>query len=486
MSSNKQILNFINGEARQPSGTQSELVVSPLDGSTLGELHFSSTDDLNSAVSSAQAAFESWSQLPVKERVQVFIRYRSLLEKNMSELAELVRLENGKTIGEAIAEVEKSIEITEFACSMPQLLIGQLLEVSKGVECRSETVPLGVVASICPFNFPMMVPHWTIPISLAVGNCMILKPSEKVPLSAVRTAELLTEAGLPKGVFNVIHGSKEVVGAICEHPSIQAVSFVGSTAVAKQVYRSATNALKRCLALGGAKNHLLVLPDANPAMSAQNIVASMSGCAGQRCMAASVMVAVGDVDNIIQAVCDEAKKLRPGHEIGAIITEQSKQRIEKEITAAEENGASILLDGRGAIVNGAEKGFYVGPTVIDHVRSDMPIAQNEIFGPVLSIVRVADLNEALALDNSSPYGNATSVFTQTGGIAADVIRRANSGMIGVNIGVPVPREPFSFGGWNQSKFGTGDITGVSSIAFWTQLKKSTIKWNPESRKNWMS
>lgn len=486
MHENKQILNFINGALKHPRGTQSQPIVSPIDGSMLGHLSFSSAADLEDAVTSASAAFAGWSQTPVKERVQVFIRYRSLLEKNMNDIAELIRTENGKTIGEAIAEVEKSIEITEFACSMPQLLIGQILEVSKGVECRSETVPLGVVASICPFNFPMMVPHWTIPISLAVGNCMILKPSEKVPLSAVRTAELLTEAGLPKGVFNVVHGSADIVRVICEHPAIEAVSFVGSTAVAKQVYRTATNALKRCLALGGAKNHLLVLPDANPEMSAQNIVASMSGCAGQRCMAASVMVAVGNVDNIIEAVRDEAKKLRPGFELGAVISEHSKQRIEKEITAAEENGAEILLDGRGAVVNGRENGFYVGPTIIDRVRSDMPIAQNEIFGPVLSIIRVANLDEAIALDNASAYGNATAVFTQTGGVAADVIRRANSGMIGVNIGVPVPREPFSFGGWNQSKFGAGDITGVSSIGFWTQMKKSTIKWNPEARKNWMS
>jgi malonate-semialdehyde dehydrogenase (acetylating)/methylmalonate-semialdehyde dehydrogenase len=315
---------------------------------------------------------------------------------------------------------------------------------------------------------------------------MILKPSEKVPLSAGKLAELLKEAGLPDGVFNIVHGDVEIVEAICDHPGIMAVSFVGSTKVAKLVYQRATSHYKRCLALGGAKNHLVVLPDAIPGMTAQNVAASMSGCAGQRCMAASAMVGVGDVDHIIDKICDEAKKIIPGENLGAVISKDSKQRIERYITEAEEQGAKILVDGRNAIVKGKEGGTYVGPTVIDHVLPGMSVATEEIFGPVISIIRTRTVDEALQIENANPYGNAASVFTQNGGMARYVIDRSSAGMIGVNVGVPVPREPFSFGGWNESKFGVGDITGKSSIEFWTKLKKTTIKWNAESGINWMS
>ena len=404
----------------------------------------------------------------------------------MVELAKLVEEENGKTYTEAVAEIEKSIELTEFACSLPQLITGELLEVSKGIECRTEYVPLGVVASIVPFNFPSMVPNWTIPNAIALGNCMIVKPSEKVPLSVGRLAELLKEAGLPDGVLNVVHGDSAIVEAICDHPGIEAVSFVGSTKVAKIVYKRATSNLKRCLALGGAKNHLLVLPDAIPGMTAQNITASMSGCAGQRCMAASAMVGVGNVDHIIDQLVIEAQKVVPGQNLGAVISKESKERIESYITSAEKQGAKILLDGRQPNVPGKENGYYVGPTVIDYVTPDMDVAKEEIFGPVISIMRTKTLDEALAIENANAYGNAASVFTQNGGAARYVINNASAGMVGVNVGVPVPREPFSFGGWNESKFGVGDITGKSSIEFWTKLKKSTTKWNPEAGVNWMS
>jgi malonate-semialdehyde dehydrogenase (acetylating)/methylmalonate-semialdehyde dehydrogenase len=397
-----------------------------------------------------------------------------------------VQEENGKTYNEAVAEIEKSIELTEFACSLPQLVTGEILEVSKGVECRTEHVPLGVVASIVPFNFPCMVPNWTIPNAIALGNCMILKPSEKVPLSAARLAQLLTEAGLPGGVFNIINGDSEIVEAICDHPGIEAVSFVGSTKVAKIVYQKATHHFKRALALGGAKNHLVVLPDAKEDLTAQNVTASMSGCAGQRCMAASAMVGVGNVDHIIQKICEEARKIIPGKNLGAVISKEAKERIEKYITEAERQGAKILVDGRGAKVEGKENGTYVGPTVIDFVTPGMAVASEEIFGPVLSIMRTETIDEAIAIENKNPYGNAASVFTQNGGYARYVMEKASAGMIGVNIGVPVPREPFSFGGWNESKFGVGDITGKSSIEFWTKLKKSTTKWNPEAGINWMS
>jgi malonate-semialdehyde dehydrogenase (acetylating) / methylmalonate-semialdehyde dehydrogenase len=321
---------------------------------------------------------------------------------------------------------------------------------------------------------------------LALGNTMILKPSEIVPFSSIKIAELLKEAGLPDGVLNIVNGDREIVEAICDHPGIEAVSFVGSTKVAKIVYARASASFKRVLTLGGAKNHLLVLPDAHPSMTATNVTASMSGCAGQRCMAASAMVAVGNVDPIIDQICVEAKKIIPGENLGAVISQAAKERIEKYITEAESQGAKILVDGRNATVKGKENGSYVGPTVIDFVTPEMSVAKEEIFGPVISIMRAKTVDEALEIENNNPYGNAAAVFTQDGGMARYIIERASAGMIGVNIGVPVPREPFSFGGWNDSKFGVGDLTGKSSIEFWTKLKKTTTKWNAEAKTNWMS
>ncbi|WP_264520150.1 CoA-acylating methylmalonate-semialdehyde dehydrogenase [Flavobacterium sp. N1994] len=480
------IQNYIGGSFVNASTSKTMDVISPLDGNHLSTVPMSNSKDLDDAVKAAQAAFPAWSKTPIKERVQVFFRYKTLLEKNLKELAELCSEENGKTHGESVAEIEKCIELTEFATSLPQLITGELLEVSKGVECRTEHVPLGVVASIVPFNFPSMVPNWTIPNAIALGNCMIIKPSEKVPLSCGRLAELLKEAGLPDGVFNVVHGDVDIVNAICDHPNIEAVSFVGSTKVAKIVYQRATQNLKRCLSLGGAKNHLMVLPDAIPDMTAQNVAASMSGCAGQRCMAASAMVGVGEIDHIVSKICDEARKIVPGVNLGAVINKESQDRIESYISQAEKDGAKILVDGRNTKVAGKEKGTYVGPTVIDFVTPDMSVAKEEIFGPVISIIRTKTVDEALAIENANPYGNAASVFTQNGGMARYIIDKASAGMIGVNVGVPVPREPFSFGGWNESKFGVGDITGKSSIEFWTKLKKSTVKWNAEAGVNWMS
>ena len=480
------VQNFINGQFVNSGSTETLEVISPINGELLSTVPLSTPADLDAAVQSAKAAFKIWSTTPIKERVQVFFRYKYLLEKNLQQIAELICEENGKTMSEAIAEVEKSIELTEFACSLPQLITGEILEVSRGIECRTQNVPLGVVASIVPFNFPAMVPNWTIPNALALGNCMIIKPSEKVPLSCGKIALLLQEAGLPDGVFNIVHGDSRMVEAICDHPGIEAVSFVGSTKVAKIVYQRATSTYKRCLALGGAKNHLMVLPDAIPGMTAQNVVASMSGCAGQRCMAASAMVAVGSTDHIIDKICEEARKIIPGKNLGAVINKASKERIEHFITEAEQQGAKILVDGRNAVVEGKENGTYVGPTVIDYVTPNMSVATEEIFGPVISIMRTNTVDEALVIENANPYGNAASVFTQNGGMARYIIDHASAGMIGVNVGVPVPREPFSFGGWNESKFGVGDITGKSSIEFWTKLKKSTVKWNPEAGVNWMS
>ncbi len=477
--------NFIGGAFIDADLPQLD-VFDPSTGGVISRVPLSSSREVDAAVRAARATFPKWSQTTIKDRVQVFYRYKALLERHIDELSALITEENGKIPSEARAEILKAAELSEFACSLPQIVTGEVLEVSRGVECRVERFPVGIVACITPFNFPSMVPHWSLPNAIALGNCVILKPSELVPLSAGRIAELLREAGLPDGVLQIVHGGREAVEALCDHPGISAVSFVGSTRTAKIVYRRATSQLKRCLALGGAKNHLIVMPDADPEMASSNIVASMTGCAGQRCMAASVMVAVSATDHIIQRMIDHARRMVPGRDIGPVISADARARITRYIHEAESAGATVLVDGRDAVVDGREGGYFLGPTIIDHVRPDMPIAQEEVFGPVLAIVRAPDVDRALAIENASPYGNAASVFTESGGVARYVMERASAGMVGVNVGVPVPREPFSFGGWNESKFGVGDITGRGSIELWTQAKKMTTKWNRDAGVNWMS
>ena len=481
-----EVRNFIGGRLVPSTGTSKRDIISPLDGKVISSVGLSCRRDLDNAVDAAKKAFAGWSSVTIKERAQVFFRYKRLLEENIKDLAETIHIEHGKTMDESEAEVEKGIEITEFACSLPQIAAGEGLEVSKGIYCHYDRVPLGVVSSIVPFNFPVMVPHWTIPIAIMLGNSFILKPSEQVPLSSVKIAALLKEAGLPDGVFNTVNGDREIVEAICDHPEIKAVSFVGSTNVAKAVYSRATSRFKRALCLGGAKNHCFLLPDANTDMSARNITASFAGCAGQRCMALSVLLAVGPVDDKIERICEEAAKLIPGKNLGPVISRAARDRIIGYIDGAEKAGAKVLLDGRKAKIEGDPNGFYLGPTVIDYVTPGMKAAQDEIFGPVLSIIRVKNIREGIEIENAHPCGNAASVFTQNGALAEEIIKNVSSGMNGINIGVPVPREPFAFGGWNDSRFGAGDITGKSSINFWTQDKKVTAKWNPEAGHDWMS
>lgn len=480
------VQNYIGGTFVDGNGSDYIDVMNPATGEAISRVPLSGGAEVDRAVAAAKAAFPAWAATPIKERAQVFYRYKALLEKNIDALAALVTEENGKIDGEARAEVLKSAELTEFACSLPQITAGEVLEVSRGVECRIERYPVGIVASITPFNFPNMVPNWTIPNALALGNCMILKPSELVPLSAARIAALLREAGLPDGVLNIVHGGQATVEAICDHPGIEAISFVGSTRVAKIVYRRGTASLKRVLALGGAKNHLFVMPDAEPEMTSSNVVASMSGCAGQRCMAASVLMAVGKTDHIIDRMVSIMRAMVPGKHLGPVISREAKARIERYIDEAEAMGAKVLVDGRGTVVPGRENGYYLGPTLIDRVTPEMRIAREEVFGPVMVIIRTDDVDGALAVQQGSPYGNAASVFTESGGMARYVMEHASAGMVGVNVGVPVPREPFSFGGWNESKFGVGDITGHGSIEFWTKSKKMTTKWNKEAGTNWMS
>jgi malonate-semialdehyde dehydrogenase (acetylating)/methylmalonate-semialdehyde dehydrogenase len=481
-----EVQNFINGNFKSGGSDVIHAIISPIDGVLLTSFKESTIEDLNEIVKHAKVAQLNWQKITLKERVQVFYKYKQLLEKNCDELSKIVQIENGKIFSEAKAEIEKAIELTEFACSLPQFVNGENMEVSKGVYCSTTRLPLGIVASIVPFNFPSMVPHWTIVNALALGNAMILKPSESVPISAQYIAKLLKEAGLPDGLFNILNGTQSAVENICDHPDIKAVTFVGSTKVAKIVYQRASHNLKQVLALGGAKNHIILLPDAQPEMASSNIVASMSGCAGQRCMAAATLLAVGDCNLILDKLVGEAHKIQCGSSLGSVISEAAKDRIEAYITEAEQQGAKLILDGRNTVVAGKEGGFYVGPTIIDYATADMAVAKEEIFGPVLTIVRVKTIDEALAIENANPYGNACSVFTQSGGLANYVTERASAGMCGVNIGVPVPREPFGFGGWNESRFGSGDITGKSAIIFFTKEKKTTTKWNVEAGVNWMS
>lgn len=460
--------------------------VSPLDGKNIGQVEKDTHSSLDNKISYAKKAQIEWGKQSIKNRAQVMFAYRQLVVENSEELICSIHEENGKTLDEAKAEVEKVVELVEFACSMPSIMVEKGLEVSRGVNCTMTYRALGVVASITPFNFPLMVPHWTVPIALMTGNAVVLKPSDIVPKSPLLMARLFEQAQLPTGLFSIVNGGADMAMALCDHEHIKAVSFVGSTKVAQIIYRAATNNLKRALCLGSAKNHLLVLPDADPLMTAQNVVASMSGMAGQRCMAASVMVAVGDCEHIISRVVEEAAKIVPGKNLGAIISGMAKNRIEEHIAQAEKDGAQLLLDGRGARVVGKEQGYYVGPTILDHVRPGMHAAQEEMFGPVLSIIRAQTIEEAIALQNSHAYGNGASVYTQSGAHAAYVRDKLAAGMIGINIGVPVPREPFSFGGMKASKFGAGDITGESSIQFWTELVKYSTKWAAEAKTNWMS
>jgi malonate-semialdehyde dehydrogenase (acetylating) / methylmalonate-semialdehyde dehydrogenase len=478
--------HYIQGEIID-SGTGKHIdVTSPLDGTLLGAVPDGDAQVVDRAVAAATEAFQTWGHLPVKERVQVLFKFKHLLEKDINDVADLVSKENGKTHLEAKAEIEKGIEVTEFATSLPQILQQETLEVSRGVECEQKRFPLGVVAGITPFNFPAMVPLWMIPIALGTGNTFILKPSEQVPLTANVLGDYLLQSGLPRGAFNVVHGSRPAVEAITDHRGIKAIGFVGSSAVAKIVHSRGTLSGKRVLALGGAKNHLVVMPDADPEMTATNVVASAYGCAGQRCMAASVLILVGNNEPILAKIISEAEKIRAGVNLGSVISPSAKERIESYITRAEKSGARILLEGRNTTVPGKEKGTYVNPTVIDNVPPNHEAACDEIFGPVLTVLRVKTLEEALAIENANPYGNAAAIYTTNGGTAKYFSDNASAGMIGINIGVPVPREPFSFGGWNNSRFGYGDITGMEGVRFWTNLKKVTTKWTASAAKNWMS
>ncbi|WNG23315.1 CoA-acylating methylmalonate-semialdehyde dehydrogenase [Cystobacter fuscus] len=480
--------NLVGGEWLVPRDVPLAEVISPYTGGVIGRVPMTSEAGVAQAVEAARAAVPGWRATPLRERTVLMARFRSLLESHLDRLSHLAASEAGKTVAEARAGLLKGLEVCDFALSLQNLDAGGAMEVSRGITCEFRREPLGVVAGITPFNFPAMVPMWMIPIALTVGNCFILKPSEKVPLTACALGELLVEAGLPRGVFSVVHGGREAVEALVAHPDVRAVGFVGSSAVARRVYAEGSARGKRVLALGGAKNHLIVAPDADEALTSQAVVDSFTGCAGQRCMAASVMLAVGDVEHILAQVRERAARLECGPGMGAIIDRASLTRLETAIATAEKAGARMVLDGRGKRPAGETwaGGHWLGPTILDGVRPDMEAAQRELFGPVLSIVRVPTLSAALEVENASPYGNAASIFTTNGAVAQAVVEGARVGMVGVNVGVPVPREPFSFGGTGESKFGHGDITGVASLGFWTDLKKVTRKWSTRTDGSWMS
>ncbi len=479
-------LNLIAGQ--WVSGDEgSQDVISPITGKKIGDYSVPSVKQIDQSITAADKAQKSWALLPVKERSKVLFNFRTILLREQDEIAKLKSSECGKTFDEAKAGLMKGIEVLEFALAIQNLDLGGKVEVSRGVTGEFKREPLGVIANITPFNFPAMVPMWTIPIALALGNSYVWKPSDKTPLTAYKIAEALKEAGLPAGVFTVLHGAEKTVNAIIDHPQVKAIGFVGSTKVAKLIYQRGTNLGKRVLALGGAKNHIILLPDANVDISSVGISDSFTGCAGQRCMAASVLLAVGNVDAHIEKIKSRAASLELGKTMGAMITKTQVQFLHEAISRAEKAGAKILLDGRKAKAPaGLEDGNWLGPTILDHAQAGSEAATTELFGPILSIVRCNDLSEALKIENSVDYGNACSVFTASGAMADRVVREASTGMVGVNIGVPVPREPFSFGGINASKFGHGDITGQHSLDFWSNIKKVTVKWEQQSDSNWMS
>lgn len=478
--------NLIGGLSDSGPGLKRISVESPYTGGLLGTVPDSGAEEVAYAVEIAEEAQRAWAQLSLKQRSEPLFRFRALLQARLTELAHSAARESGKTVEEARAGVLKGIEVVEYALSLQNLDQGGAMEVSQGVRCEVRRQPLGVVAGITPFNFPAMVPLWMFPIAVTLGNAFILKPSEKVPLTASLLGDVMSQAGYPRGVFSVVHGGETAVDALIAHPRVQAISFVGSSRIAKKVYAGAALEGKRVLALGGAKNTIILLKDADPALAVSGIVSSFTGCAGQRCMAGSVLVTVGDCDALLEAVVERARSLRLGSDMGALIDAASVARLETAIAKAVSESANILLDGRERTPpEGCEGGYWLGPTILDGVSPGSAAARDELFGPVLSVVRVQTLEEALAFERASPYGNATSVFTRSGAAARIVSERSTSGMVGVNIGVPVPREPFSFGGTKASRFGHGDITGAGGVEFWTELKKVSTKWS-EGDGGWMS
>jgi malonate-semialdehyde dehydrogenase (acetylating)/methylmalonate-semialdehyde dehydrogenase len=486
--------NYIGGKFISAEASNYTPVYNPSRGKVIAEAPESGDKTVDQAVQAARLAFPAWAETPVVERARVMFRFAHLLEANFDEIARLVTREHGKTPEEAKGDVRRGIEMVELSCHAPTLLMGQTLDnVSRGIDGRVERRPLGVCVGITPFNFPAMVPLWMFPIAIVCGNAFILKPSPKVPLTPMRMAELLTEAGLPEGVFNIVHGGGETVDALLKHPDVAAISFVGSTKVAKYIYETATAHGKRAQAAGGAKNYMLVMPDADLDAATNQIMGAAFGCSGQRCMAGSVAVAVGKAGNpLIESLDAAAKKMRVGPtdgltadgavDMGPVIDAAARDRIKSYIDLGLNEGARLATDGRGVSLTELSEGFFVGPTIFDNVAPQMRIARDEIFGPLLSVMRVDDLSQAIERANESPYGNGAVIFTRDGGAARTFARHVNCGMVGVNVGVPAPMAIFPFAGWNQSFFGDLHIQGHEGFHFYTHNKVILNRWNDPGKR----
>lgn len=459
-------------------------VFNPSTGDVIAQCPAGGKSEVDAAVASASDAFPAWSQTPAIERARIFFRYRQLIERDFDTICRTVSREHGKTLAEARGSVYRGIENIEYACGIPSLLMGDTLEIARGVDCETILQPLGVCVGITPFNFPVMVPLWMFPVAIACGNTFVLKPSEKVPLSAIMLAELLIEAGLPPGVFNLVHGGRESVDALLTHPKVRAISFVGSTPIAKYIHETGTKHGKRVQANGGAKNYIVIMPDADMPKTVEALSTAAFGCAGERCMAGSTALTVGAAaQRLLPALVDAARKIRVGPtdrevqpDMGPVITAAHRDRVVELVSQGQREGAKILCDGRGAKVTDAPNGFYVGATIVDEVAAEMTIAREEVFGPVLNVMRMQDLDQAIELANRSNYGNGAAIFTNSGGAAREFKQRIKAGMVGINVGVPATMAMFPFTGWGDSFYGDLHIQGREGVQFFTQQKVVSTRW----------
>ncbi len=475
---------WIGGKKQAAAGNRFGNVTNPATGAVARKVPLCNAQDIANAVAAAKTAFPQWRATPSVRRARILTRFRELLETHRQDLTRLITEEHGKTLADAAGSLQRGIEVVEFAAGVPHLVKGEHAEdVGRGIDCHSMLQPVGVCAGITPFNFPVMVPLWMFPVAIACGNTFVLKPSEKVPSASMRMAELFKEAGLPDGVFNVVHGDKEAVDALLAHPGIGAISFVGSTPIARYVYETCARNGKRVQALGGAKNHAVVLPDADLDFTADALLGAAYGSAGERCMAISAVVAVGDVgDVLVEKIRQRAARLpigpgdRHGIEMGPLITHAHRDKVASYIDKGASEGARLVLDGRGLKVAGHERGFFLGPSLFDHVTPEMTIYRDEIFGPVLVVLRANTLDDAIKLVNSNPYGNGTAIFTRSGGAARRFQNQIEVGMVGVNVPIPVPMAFFSFGGWKSSLFGDLHVHGMEGVNFYTRTKVVTTRW----------
>ena len=475
---------FVGGEWI-PSNLPATPVFNPSTGEVIAECPIGTVAEVNAAVDAAQAAFPAWMETPAVERSRILLRFKMLLEESFEDIVRCNTREHGKTLVESRGDVKRGMEVVEFALGVPSLMMGEVMEnVARGIDCEAIRQPLGVCAGITPFNFPAMVPLWMYPIAIACGNTFVLKPSEKVPLTALKIAGLLDKAGLPMGVLNIVHGGREVVDALITHPKVKAISFVGSTPVARAIYETGTKHGKRVQSNGGAKNHVILMPDADVENSTRGVIEAAFGCAGERCMAGSTAVVVGAAEKtVLPTLVSATRQIRVGPtdrelqpDMGAVITRQHRDRVLELIDIGAQQGAKVLADGRGLKVSEAPEGFYVGPTILDHVQSGMTVAREEVFGPVLNVMHMEDLDQAIELTNSSAYGNGASIFTRSGKAAREFKHRAKAGMIGINIGVPASMAWFPFSGWDASFFGDLHMQGREGVQFFTQQKVTTSRW----------